>query len=506
MSNAAPINAVVAAADFPKQNNPLYETGAAATNIISLTNPAIIKRTADAGFVCVLCTVVPTIDNGGVVMNKNGGVTVRFAMKKGMRWGDGYPVDAQDVIFSLNVMSSLPDGNQYKNYRNRIENINVETDKDGIANVILTFPVSGTLASILPLFPLIPAHLEQERFTADPANYVTNSAYTINPSDLGLSYGMFSRGKIGVTNTILVRNPVYSIAEQTPTTVEIRKYQQDALLKDLASGSIDYLDRYQSNNLDNYEKIIKAVPANTFDIIWQAEPYLIVIDFNGDISPQLRQAISQSVDWNQVNADFFGARLVNSNSIFRDSDINYAYNDPVNSEGFQIDAVLKKEGWQEKDNFFYKQNQSLSMEITTLNGQPILLSLQQILSNSLKKYGIQTVLNTVNQGVFYSEKLPKRDFKDIAIYIVPVNGDPFINWLRLVYAAGDQSVATLLDELPKNPSLQTQMAIWEQIQAHITNNPRFTPLFFTTSLTLHKKNWTAKHPSLDNIDTWVRQD
>ena len=48
-----------------------------------------------------LATEVPTQDNGGVSKD---GLTITYHLRKGVRWSDGAPFDADDVVFSTNVV------------------------------------------------------------------------------------------------------------------------------------------------------------------------------------------------------------------------------------------------------------------------------------------------------------------------------------------------------------------------------------------------------------------
>ena len=50
-----------------------------------------------------LATVVPTQGNGGISRD---GDTITFHIRKGVKWSDGQPFDADDVVFSFGVMNN----------------------------------------------------------------------------------------------------------------------------------------------------------------------------------------------------------------------------------------------------------------------------------------------------------------------------------------------------------------------------------------------------------------
>jgi peptide/nickel transport system substrate-binding protein len=495
---------VVAISRLPQELHPLYETSPANQALLSLTTPPIVSRNDQGRFVCEACATLPTLDNGGLTFTKNGGLTLRFALKKGLRWGDGYPVTAQDVTFTLDVMASLPPENPYKQYRNRLDQVSVDKD-----TVILLFPEVHSLADVMPAFPLVPAHLEKGRFDSDPGLYGMQTQYRIKPDDAGLSYGPFAVTQPGITNILFRRNPAYPVLPKTPTSLELRTYQTEALARDLKTGALDRVLRYQNLNDADQRALLQALPTNTYTVSWQAEPYLIVLDVMGEASPALRQALGQSVDWEKAAKPLFDGHLIPASSVFRDDDVRFAATDRPLPDETALKTVLAKEGWTQKDTVFQKSDRSLSFSITTLSGQPTLLALQQVLANALKKQGIPVTLQTVSQGIFYGEQLPQRTFDGLALYIVPTTGDPLINWLRSVYSVpgADPSVPALLEALNQNPSIESERSLWDQIQAHLAAEPRFIPLFFTPSLTLQKTTWQLPEPTapLGTAGGWVRR-
>jgi peptide/nickel transport system substrate-binding protein len=281
------------------------------------------------------------------------------------------------------------------------------------------------------------------------------------------------------------------------------------LARDLKTGAVDRVLRYQSLSDNGQDALLQALPADTYTVTWQAEPYLVVLDAVGDFSPALRRALGQSVNWDQAAQSLFNNHLVPTKSLFRQDDLRFAETDPALPDETALKTVLEKEGWTLQDGIYKKKDRSLSFSITTLAGQPSLLALQQVLANALKTQGIPITLQTINQGIFYRESLPNRTFDGLALYIVPTTGAPLINWLRSVYsvAGADPSVPALLDALNQNPSQESERALWDQIQAHLAAEPRFIPLFFAPSLTLQKNTWQLPDPNapLETAGTWVRR-
>ena len=495
---------VVAVSRLPQAWHPLYESGPANQAILPLTTPPVVSRNEQGRFVCRVCESLPTLNNGGITYTNGGGLRLRFAVKKGLRWGDGYPVTGEDVAFTMNVMASLPPENPYRLYRNRLSEITLEK-----GSVVFSFPEGHSLDNLMPTFPLLPAHLEKARFDMDPAQYPSESQYQRKPDDPGLSYGPFHLATLGITNAVFRRNPSYPILPKTPTTLELRTYRTDALARDLKAGAVDRVVRYQNLNDNGQDTLLQALPADTYTAVWQAEPYLMVLDATGDLSPAMRRALGQIVNWDQAAQSLFNSHLVPTRSLFRQDDLRFAETDPALPDEQALKTALETEGWTLQDGIYKKNDRSLSFSIATLAGQPSLLALQQVLANALKTQGIPVTLQTVSQGIFYGESLPNRTFDGLALYIVPTTGAPLINWLRSVYSVSgaDPSVPALLDALNQNPSQESERALWDQIQAHLAAEPRFIPLFFAPSLTLQKNTWQLADPNapLETAGGWVRR-
>src|SRR5262249_13949708 len=112
---AAPVRAkdelVVAMTQTPGTWNPLISSMLAKSLISNMTARPLTAYDANSQLVCLACTELPTIENGKARVvdlpddGKGGG-------KKGMevdvelrdlKWGDGVPVTAKDVAFTLEV-------------------------------------------------------------------------------------------------------------------------------------------------------------------------------------------------------------------------------------------------------------------------------------------------------------------------------------------------------------------------------------------------------------------
>ncbi|HEX9557186.1 MAG TPA: hypothetical protein VF991_11855, partial [Reyranella sp.] len=175
---AAPARAkdelVLAMTQTPGTWNPLINAMLAKSLISNMTARPLTAWNADWKLVCLVCTELPTIENGKArVIDLPGG-------KKGMEvdiemrdfsWGDGVPVTAKDVAFTLEVgkhpLSGVASSEGYK----RILKLDAKDDRHFTMTIDrVTFDYNSISLS------LVPAHIEKPIFDANPAEYRNKTA------------------------------------------------------------------------------------------------------------------------------------------------------------------------------------------------------------------------------------------------------------------------------------------------------------------------------------------
>lgn len=82
--------------------NPMVNTQATLSNLSSLTMAYLLKTGPDSRVtVPELATEVPSVANGGISRD---GKTITWHLRHGVRWSDGAPFDADDVVFSTKLI------------------------------------------------------------------------------------------------------------------------------------------------------------------------------------------------------------------------------------------------------------------------------------------------------------------------------------------------------------------------------------------------------------------
>ncbi|HEY4893645.1 MAG TPA: ABC transporter substrate-binding protein, partial [Reyranella sp.] len=191
---AAKDELVLGMTQTPGTWNPLISSMLAKSLISNMTARPLTAYDANSNLVCLVCTDLPTVENGkarvidlpddGKGSGKKG-MEVDVEMRD-MKWGDGVPVTAKDVAFTLEVgkhpLSGVASSEGYK----RILKLDIKDDRHFTMTIDrVTFDYNSLSIN------LVPAHIEKPIFDADPAEYRNKTAYDTDSTNPGLAFGPY---------------------------------------------------------------------------------------------------------------------------------------------------------------------------------------------------------------------------------------------------------------------------------------------------------------------------
>jgi peptide/nickel transport system substrate-binding protein len=184
----------------PPGLNPLVFDNAQISYIAPLIHGYLLRTDGTGTLIPDLATVVPSRTNGGISAD---GRTVTYRLRRGVRWHDGVPFDAKDVVFSfaaaMNPSNSVPDRTGF----DRVAT--VRADDPYTVRVTLREPFSPFVPSCFTLgandpYPLLPAHLLAGKHD------LNRDAYNAAPVGLGpYKLASWDRG----SRIVLAADPQY---------------------------------------------------------------------------------------------------------------------------------------------------------------------------------------------------------------------------------------------------------------------------------------------------------
>ncbi len=104
---AAKDELIIGLTQFPSTFHPNIDSMAAKSYVLGMAQRPFTTFDAEWQLICMLCTELPTIENGRAVIEKlddgSEGIALTYTIQAGATWGDGTPVSTDDVMFTYEV-------------------------------------------------------------------------------------------------------------------------------------------------------------------------------------------------------------------------------------------------------------------------------------------------------------------------------------------------------------------------------------------------------------------
>jgi peptide/nickel transport system substrate-binding protein len=422
---AAPARAkdelVIGMTQSPGTWNPLISSMLAKSLISNMTSRPLTAWNADWKHVCLACTEVPTIENGKarVIDLPDGkkGMEVDLELRD-LKWGDGTPVTAKDVAFTLEVgrhpLSGVASSEAYR----RIIKFDAKDDRRFTMTIDrVTFDYNRLGLSLLP------AHIEKPIFEANPAEYRNKTAFDTNSTNPGLFFGPFRIVEIVPGNRIVLeQNPTWTGEKPYFKRIVVKIIENTAALEaNLLSGNVDYVFGELGLSLDQvlaFEKRHK----DKYDFIYK--PALIYEHIDTMLDNKLledrrvRQAILSAIDRKAISEKLFEGKnpiadgpISPLDPMFSPNTKHYPY-DPAVARKLLDEAGFSDIKTGVRHN---AKGERLSLEITTTAGNRVRELVTQVIQSQLRQVGIELRIKAEPPRIF-SEALNRRQFPALAMY------------------------------------------------------------------------------------------
>lgn len=422
---ASPVQAkdelVVAMTQMPGTWNPIISSMLAKSLIANMTARPVTAYDADWKLVCLVCTELPTIENGKArvvdLVDGKKGMEIDVELRD-MRWGDGTPVSAKDVAFTLEVgkhpLSGVASSEGYK----RIIKLDMKDDRRFTMTIDrVTFDYNSIGLQLLP------AHIEKPIFDANPAEYRNRTAYDTQSTNPGLAFGPYRLTEIVPgSRVVLEPNPTWTGQKPSFKRITVRIIENTAALEaNLLSGSVDYvlgelglsLDQaiaFEKRHKDKYNVVYK--PA----LIWEH------IDVNLDnkllADRRVRQAILLAIDRKAISEKLFeGKQPIAHGGI---SELDPMFSPAARQYGYDAAAarkLLDDAGFSTiRNNVRHNAaGEKLSIELGTTAGNRVRELVAQVIQSQLRQVGIEVRLKAETPRIFF-EAMGKRTYSGLGMY------------------------------------------------------------------------------------------
>lgn len=412
---------VVAMTQMPGTWNPIISSMLAKSLIANMTARPVTAYDADWKLVCLVCTELPTIENGKArvidLADGKKGMEIDVELRD-MRWGDGTPVSAKDVAFTLEVgqhpLSGVASSEGYK----RIIKLDVKDDRHFTMTIDrVTFDYNSIGLQLLP------AHIEKPIFDANPAEYRNRTAYDTQSTNPGLGFGPYRLTEIVPgSRVVLEQNPTWTGEKPHFKRITVRIIENTAALEaNLLSGSVDYVLGELGLSLDQaiaFEKRHK----DKYDVVYKPALIWEHIDVNLDnkllADRRVRQALLLAIDRRAISEKLFeGKQPIAHGQI---SELDPMFSPAARQYGYDPAAarkLLEEAGFSTlRNNVRHNAaGEKLSIELGTTAGNRVRELVAQVIQSQLRQVGIEVRLKAEPPRIFF-DAMGKRTYSGLGMY------------------------------------------------------------------------------------------
>ena len=407
---------------FPVMLHPDIDAVAAKSYVLGFTVRPFTVFDADWKVVCLLCTELPTFENGRAVKTElpggKTGVDLTYTIRPDAKWADGTPVTTEDVKFTYefgrNKESAVSNAEMYR----EILGIDVKDDK----TFTLHWDRLGYHFEAIDDFVLLPAHLERAAF-ADPAQYKLRTLYATDPTNPGLYNGPYRVSElVSGSHITLVPNPYWAGPAPYFKRITIRAIENTAALEaNLLSGTIDMAAGEVGLPLDEALAFDKR-HGDRFTVIYKPGLTFEHVDGNLDnpilADVRVRRALLLGLDRDTLVKTVFAGRQAVAHAFVEPQDTGFT--DDVPKYPFDLtraQQLLEEAGWHAQPDGPRKnaEGKTLSLELATTAGNRSRELVEQVLQSQWKKLGVDIRIHNEPARVLFGETLPHRRF-DLAMY------------------------------------------------------------------------------------------
>mgnify|MGYP001809724681 CR=1 FL=1 len=492
---------IIGISQYPATLHPATEAMMAKSYVLGAALRPLTAYDSHWRLVCMLCETLPTLENGlarrETTADGKDGIALRYTLPASSFWADGTPVTSADALFTWDAGRHPKSGFANAEMYRRIVRLEVVDAKTFIIHLDrVTFDYNA-----LNDFVLLPAHIERERFFADPAQYRTHTAYDQDSTNPGLYNGPYRISEtVQGSHVTLEPNPSWQGPRPAFKRVVVRVVENSAALEaQLLSGGIDMIAGELGVTLDQAQALAKRKDRR-FHIVYNPGLVFEHLDIN-HASPiladrRVRQALLYGLDRSAINRDLFGGHqpvaTTSVNPLDRvyttDNVALYPY-DPAKAA-----RLLDEAGWtMTKSGRINTKGEPLTLELVTTAGSRARELVAQVIQSQWRRLGIDLKLRTEPPRVFFADTVSKRHYPHLALFawVSAPEGVPRTvlhsdqipseanSWSGQNYAGyANPAMDKLLDATERELNDSKRQALWRQIQQLYAEDLPALPLFF----------------------------
>lgn len=411
-------------AGSPDTLNPAAAILAEAWSIFELTYSALYQLNLDGTF---------SLDLADSVVRSDDGLTYTYEIHPGVKFHDGTPLTAKDVVFSLNFYHDHEDFPYMNSYTVYFDT--VEATSDTTVVLTLTDPISNIESQLNYLF-ILPEHIWKDHTDGAAATEFENLELVGSGPFKLVEYKQNELVHLEVNKDFYGPMPkIEGVVFQTFTN-------DDALVQAIKTGQVDMITEMPNTavatlrNAENVEVVVGAplAPELTDIIFNQADPATCPEDGTCAGHPalrdkQVRLAIAYATNKQEL-IDVILLGLGTPGLTLIPDSLGMWYNDTIKDYPFDIakgNQILDDAGYKDVDGDGVREmpdgSQSLVFRLNWANDSTVAPRLAEMVSKTWAQIGVKVELQALDPDALSSICCPTFDY-DILIWGWGSDPDP----------------------------------------------------------------------------------
>jgi peptide/nickel transport system substrate-binding protein len=417
---------------------------------------------------------------------RKGGLEIIFHLRRGVKWHDGAPFTADDVVFTYQKVIDPKVPTPYSSIYGPVES--VEAVDPHTVRVFYKEPFAPALESwgmgIIPKHILEGRDISAEEFTRNP---VGTGPYRLKEWITGQrivleAFDDYFEGRPGIDRYIMRVIP-----------------DSATMFLELKFGGVDFMGltpaqyklQAQSGHFDRYFQKFRY-PAFGFTYLG----YNLLDERFRDV--RIRRALSHAIDKKAViKGAIMGYGMPCTGPFPPES---WAYNPDVKDPGYDPEkslALFGEAGWELKDGVLQKDGKPFSFAILTNQGNTQRLLAAQIIRENLEKVGVEADIKVLEWQAFLHDFVDKKRFEAVIMgWQLSRDPDIFDIWHSSktkegefnFISYGNEEVDRLLIEGRKTFDMEKRKRIYHRIHEVLAEEQPYTFLYVPDALpVLHKR-------------------
>ena len=498
---AAKDSLVIGVAQFPASLHPYIPAQTVQHYVVGFANRPVTAFDNDGKAACLLCTTLPTLENGLAKIEDqpdgSHGLAVTIKLKPELKWGDGEPVTAEDIRFTWALGRDPANGFNNLYSWERAKSVEVVDAHTAILHL------DRTLTSYQMWDWLLPEHLERAAMPpgGTALDYINHTRFNVAPTTPGLWNGPYVISGYHSGNSVdLTVNPYWAGPKPGITHIVIRLIENTAALTaNLLSGDVDMSPTGIGVTTDQAVALERDHPGQFAFFYAKGFSYerIVAQKENKALADlRVRKALLLSIDRKTLIQRLFGGHARVALSWI--NDIEPLYTDQVEHYDYnpaQAKALLQQAGWAPGPDGICRNEAGdrLSFEFSTTSGNRVRELSQQVMQSQWRAVCVEVTIHNEPSRNFFGETMRKRSYAGLAEFASPTHfglvpvpfygtvsiGTPANNYSgqnRSAFSDKEMDRLMAAAEVELDPA--KQRVLWAAMQREYTEQLPELPLYF----------------------------